>query len=228
MGRSTETAGWRNGAAFGLVEVVLFAAVFLAGSLGYLPISHTPYLLVLGWLMLFVRGARWTDVGFRWPPHGASALALGALAGVALSVHELIVLEPLVRSYTGASPDLSLFKDLKGNLQATLFWIALSWVLAAFGEEMVWRGYAMNRVAELFGGNIAAWILSTLAVNVVFGIAHEYQDLTGIIVTTIGGLTYAVLYFLAGRNLAVPIMAHGMQNTCDFTFMYIGGIIPGV
>jgi hypothetical protein len=33
---------------------------------------------------------------------------------------------------------------------------------------------------------------------------------------------------LAGRNLAVPIMAHGTQNTCDFLFMYWGGIIPGI
>ncbi len=226
MGRATEAGGWRESAGFGLLEVVLFGAVFVGGT--YLPISHTPYLLMLGWLMLFVRRKRWADVGFRWPPHAAWALTLGALAGIALSVHELIVLEPVVRSFTGASPDLSMFKDLKGNLQATLFWIALSWVLAAFGEEMVWRGYAMNRVAELFGGNGVAWVLSTLVVSLVFGVAHEYQDVTGVVVTAIGGVTYALLYFLAGRNLAVPIVAHGMQNTCDFLFMYHGGIIPGI
>ena len=28
-------------------------------------------------------------------------------------------------------------------------------------------------------------------------------------------------------NLAVPIVAHGMQNTCDFLFIYQGGVIPG-
>ena len=220
--------GWRESAGFGALEAALFAAVFIAGTYNLLPISHTPYLLALAWLMLVVRGKRWADVGLRWPPHAGSAIALGAIAGVVLSVHELIVLEPVVRSITGSSPDLSFFADLKGNLQATLFFIALSWVLAAFGEEMVWRGYAMTRVAELFGGNAAASILSTVAVNIVFGIAHDYQDLTGVIVTAIGGAVYAVLYFLAGRNLAVPIMAHGMQNTCDFLFMYHGGIIPGV
>jgi CAAX protease family protein len=221
-------AGWRESAGFGALEAVLFATVFIAGTYNLLPISHTPYLLALAWLMLIVRGKRWADVGFRWPPHAPWAIALGATAGAVLSVHELVVLEPVVRSFTGSSPDLSFFKDLRGNLQATLFFIALSWVLAAFGEEMVWRGYAMTRVAELFGGNIAAWILSVVVVNVAFGVAHDYQDLTGIIVTAIGGTVYAVLYFLAGRNLAVPIMAHGMQNTCDFLFMYHGGIIPGV
>jgi membrane protease YdiL (CAAX protease family) len=227
MEQATVPKGWRDGAWFAAIEAVLFAAVFIAGTYNYLPISHTPYLLVLGWLMLFVRGKRWADVGFRWPEHAGSAIALGAAAGVALSANELVVLEPLVRSFTGASPDLSLFKQLTGNLQATLLFIALSWVLAAFGEEMVWRGYAMTRVAEVMGGSTGAWVLSTIAISVVFGIAHDYQDLTGIIVTAIGGMTYAVLYVLAGRNLAVPIVAHGMQNTCDFLFIYHGGIIPG-
>ncbi len=221
-------AGRRDGAAFGLFEAIAFAAVFLAGTFNYLPISHTPYLLALGWAMLLLRGKRWRDVGFAWPEHAPSALLLGAVAGVALSVHELVVLEPVMRSITGSSPDLSMFKQLKGNLEATLLFIALSWVLAAFGEEMVWRGYAMNRVAELAGSTTAAWIMSTLAVNILFGIAHDYQDISGIAITAIGGVTYAILYFLAGRNLAVPIMAHGMQNTCDFLFMYRGGIIPGI
>jgi membrane protease YdiL (CAAX protease family) len=228
MDAAQSGSGWRESPVFAAVEIALFAAVFVAGSIGYLPISHTPYLFVLAWIMLLVRGKRWRDVGFRWPPHAASALVLGVLAGAALSVHELIVLEPAVRSFTGAPPDLSFFKELKGNLGATLFFIALSWVLAGFGEELVWRGYAMNRAAEIFGGTTGAWILSAVVINAAFGLAHEDQGLTGWIVTGIGGMTYAVLYVLAGRNLAVPIVAHGTQNTCDFIFMYVGGIIPGI
>src|SRR4030095_8253132 len=121
------------------------SAVFAAGPYSYLPISHTPYLLALGWLMLFVRGKRWADVGFRWPEHAGSGIVLGLLGGIALSVPELVRLEP-----------------------------GVSWVLAAFGEEMVWRGYAMNRVAEMFGGTTGAWIASAVLVSTVFGIAHDY------------------------------------------------------
>jgi membrane protease YdiL (CAAX protease family) len=168
-------AGWRESAGFGAVEVALFAAVFVAGMLGYLPISNTPWLFLLGSVLLLARGKFWGSVGLRWPQHATSALALGAAAGVALSVHELVVLEPLVRSYTGSSPDLSLFKELRGNLEATLFWIALSWVLAGFGEELVWRGYALNRLAALLGGTTGAWVFAAVAVNIVFGIAHNYQ-----------------------------------------------------
>jgi uncharacterized protein len=217
---------WRDSGWLALVEVVLFAAVFIAGTYNYLPISHTPYLLILGWAMLLVRGKRWRDVGFRWPEHASSAIVLGLLAGAALSVHELIVLEPTVRAFTGGSPDLSFFRELKGDLQTTLFFIALSWVLAAFGEEVVWRGYAMTRVAEASGGTVSAWLVSFVVVSAAFGIAHDYQDVSGMIITGVGGAVYGVLYFLAGRNLWVPIMAHGMQNTCDFLVIY-AGMMPG-
>jgi uncharacterized protein len=218
---------WRDSMSFAAVEFMCFVGIFVAGTYNYLPISHTPYLLVLAWLMLFVRGKRWADVGLSWPDHARSAIALGLVAGAVLSVNELIVVEPIVRSFTEDSPDLSLFKELRGNLQATLLLIALSWVLAAFGEEMVWRGYAMTRVAEVMGGSAGAWALSLVLVSVAFGIAHDYQALSGIIITAFGGITYGVLYLLAGRNLLVPIMAHGAQNTCDLLFIYHGGLIPG-
>jgi hypothetical protein len=221
-------ASWRESKGFALVELILFVVVFVAGTFNYLPISHTPYLLVLGWLMLFIRGRRWADVGLEVPDRFVSALVLGAIAGVALSMHELIVLEPLVRSFTGASPDLSYFKELSGDLETTLMYIALSWILAAFGEEMVWRGYAMTRAAEVLGGSAGAWLASLVLVNASFGIAHDYQDLSGMITAGVGGAAFGILYLLSGRNLVVPIMAHGTSNTVDFLFIYHGGIIPGV
>jgi uncharacterized protein len=224
---SEDRKTWHDSGWFAFVEVALFAGVFLAGTYNVLPISHTPYLLVLAWLMLAMRGKSWRDVGFVWPPHASSAIVLGLVAGLALSLHELIVIEPTVRSLTGASPDLSQFADLEGNLRLTLFWIAVSWLLAAFGEEMVWRGYAMTRVAELSGGGAGAWLVSLVVVSAVFGIAHDYQELSGMIVTAIGGAIYGLLYFLSGRNLVVPIMAHGAQNTCDFALIY-AGLIPGM
>jgi membrane protease YdiL (CAAX protease family) len=44
---------------------------------------------------------------------------------------------------------------------------------AAFGEEMVYRGYLMNRVADLFAKSRTGWIISLLGVNVLFGFAHQ-------------------------------------------------------
>jgi len=219
---------WRDGLWFAALEFALFVVVFALGTVNILPISHTPYLWMLAWFLLIVRGKRWADVGLRWPEYKLTAVLFGVAAGVALTFHELILLEPLVRSFTGTSPDLSTFKALVGNLELTLLFIALSWVLAAFGEEMVWRGYAMTRVAEWFGGSAPAWILSLVLVNASFGIAHDYQDICGMITTGVGGFAFGLLYLISGRNLVVPIVAHGTSNTCDFLMIYHGGIIPGL
>jgi hypothetical protein len=221
------SSGWRDSLWFAVVELALFIAVFEAGSYNYLPISHTPWLFVLCWILLWLRGKSWKDVGFRLTASLPLTVLIGVSAGVALAVHELIVLEPLVRQWTGSSPDLSTFRELTGNLQTTLLLIALSWVLAAFGEEMVWRGFAMTRVAEVLGGGATAWLVSLVGVSIIFGIAHSYQELSGVIITAIGGMAYGILFLLSGRSLAVPIIAHGAQNTCDLLFIYWGGIIPG-
>ncbi len=222
-----KAADWRDSLWFAVIELLLFIAVFEAGSYNYLPVSHTPWLFLLCWALLRVRGKRWRDVGFRLTASWPSTTAVGAIAGVALSLHELIVLEPLVRQWTGGSPDLSIIKEIAGSWQNLLLLIAASWVLAAFGEEMVWRGFAMTRVAEVLGGDRWAWVASLIGVSVIFGIAHSYQDLSGVIITAVGGVTYGLLYLLSGRSLAIPIVAHGVQNTCDLLFIYHGGIIPG-
>src|SRR5215471_16909977 len=49
--------------------------------------------------------------------------------------------------------------------------IAGAWTLDAFGEEMVYRGYLMNRIADLMNRTRWAWIVSLFVVHVGFGLA---------------------------------------------------------
>jgi membrane protease YdiL (CAAX protease family) len=116
---------------------------------------------------------------------------------------------------------------LTGNVKVTLLFIALAWTLAAFGEEMVWRAYLMNRVAELGGRTPRAWIASLVIVHVAFGAAHGYQGLTGWIEEGIGGLWFGLMYLWTGRNLCVPILAHGVGDTIDMILMFFGKF-PGM
>jgi membrane protease YdiL (CAAX protease family) len=100
---------------------------------------------------------------------------------VALEGLELFVTQPLLVLWLGKQPDLHLFSALRGNLRMTLLYIGLAWLLAAFGEEMVYRGYLMNRLADLFNRTPRAWIVSLIVVHVGFGVAHAYQGLTGVL-----------------------------------------------
>jgi membrane protease YdiL (CAAX protease family) len=139
-----------------------------------------------------------------------------------LEVFQLFVTQPLLVRLTGKQPDLSDFRILTGNIKYTLIGIALAWTLAAFGEELVWRGYLMNRVADLGKHTRFAWICSLLVVSAAFGLAHSDQGVTGQIEEGIAGLFLAAMYFRTGKNLAVPIVAHGASDTLDMLLLFLG------
>ena len=92
---------------------------------------------------------------------------------------------------------------------------------------MVYRGYLMNRVAGLLGRSQRAWIISLIAVHVGFGLAHAYQGVTGVIDESLMGFLYGVIYLRTGRSLAVPIVAHGIQDSIDFVLIFLGKY-PGI
>jgi membrane protease YdiL (CAAX protease family) len=218
---------WRDSEWLAFAEFALVGLIFYADHRRWIPFSKTPELLLLGWISLRVRGLRWRDVGFSryrsWPVTIAIGLGLGALT----EAFQLLVTQPILAKLIGRQPDLELFRMLTGNLKVTLLFIAFSWTLAAFGEEMVWRGYLMNRVADVGGRTRAAWLFSLVIVNMVFGVAHGYQRLTGLIEEGIAGVLLGLMYLRTGRNLCVPIIAHGVANTIDMILIFFGKF-PGM
>jgi membrane protease YdiL (CAAX protease family) len=171
---------------------------------------------------LWVRGVGWRGVGLKRPARWGQAVTFGAVTGVTFQFFVTYVLEPLIVRLTGQPVDLSQFASLRGNVFLLLLLLVLVWALAAFGEEFVYRGYLMNRVAELSGGRAAAWAASLVAVSVLFGVGHLYQGVSGILVNTAAGLVYGAVYLRAGRNLWAPIIAHGMYDTVGLAFIYLG------
>ena len=212
--------GWRKSKWLALVEFVIVGLIFLADYKHLIPLSKTPFLLLLGWISLRVRRVTWRSIGFSrnrtWP----QTLALGAGAGIFMEAFQLLVSQPLLVRLTGRPPDLSDFRDLPGNLSLALIGFVLVWTLGAFGEELVWRGYLMNRVADLGRGTRRAWACSLILVNIVFGFAHGYQGMTGVIDEGLMGVLLGILYFLTGCNLSVPIIAHGVQDTIDLLLIF--------
>jgi uncharacterized protein len=221
-------ARWRQSPWLALGEVLLAFGVTVADRFHLVPLSNTPFLFALGWISLRLRGLRWRDVGLVRPRSWVRTLAIGSLAGIAMELLALFVTEPLFAQLVGRHPDLSDFRPLVGNLGFLLGILVLNWLLAAFGEEMVYRGYLLNRVAGLGQGTRGAWILSLIVVSVFFGWAHgESQGLTGMLQEGFAGLLLGLLYLGNGRRLAVPIVAHGVSNTLAFVLIYFGRY-PGV
>lgn len=197
-----------------------------AGLEGYLSFTSTPYLLAASALFLWWRGPGWRAVGLRRPERWSRALAVGA----GLSTYQfasLYLVEPLIaRLTTGELPDVSMFASLVGDEVQLLFWLAISWTLAAFMEEMVYRGWLTARIAELAGLSRHAWTLGIVVTSVWFGLGHFYQGAAGMIATGLSGLLFGVAYLASGRNLWVAILAHGLTDTIGFVMIY-ANVYPG-
>ena len=209
------------------VEVALVVALTAGDFYEIVPISSVPFLLLMGWISLRRRGLRWRDTGFTRPPSWPRAIAVGIVAGIGMELFSTFVTVPLLTQLTGKPPDLSDFRSTVGNVRMLLFWLALNWTLAAFGEELGYRGYVMPRVADLGGRTRAAWLASLVFTSALFGWGHGGQGITGMTQETLAGLMLGGLYLATGRNLTVPIVAHGVSNTLAFVLIYLGRY-PGV
>jgi len=184
--------------------------------------SKTPYLFVLGWISLRVRGVTWSSIGFSRPTSWRAVLAYGVAAGLAMECLELFVTQPFLMRLLHTPPDLSVLSGLRGNVILLAVVLLLTWTLAAFGEELVWRGYVLNRIADVISVRRLRWPVAVLVSSAVFGLAHFDQGWTGVIENAIDGALLAGLYFASGRNLWVPIIAHGVTDSLDSLLIFSG------
>lgn len=209
------------------LELAVIVGIEIADRFDLIPLSPNPLLVLFAWISLRMRGLRWRDVGFTRPPNWLRAVGIGVIAGIALELFATFVTVPLLSQWTGKPPALEDFRPLVGNLRLVLMLIVPMWFLAAFAEEMVYRGYLMNRVAEIGRGTRTSWIVTLIVVSAYFGWVHGDQQVTGMIQESIAGLFLGVLYLACKRNLTIPIIAHGVANTLAFVLIYLGRY-PGV
>jgi CAAX protease family protein len=195
-----------------LIGLVLFA-------FGYLPF---PILLffIIAWISLRLRHLRWREVGLRRPDRWLPTIGLALIIGIAYQFLDILVIAPLLQKLTGEPIDLSLFSSLQGNLILLVLALAVSWTEAAFIEEMFFRGYLFNRTTDLIGNRRTGVIIALTSTSIIFGIAHAYQDISGMLDTFLAGLLLGLLYLYARKNLWLPILTHGVINTLGFLLIY--------
>ncbi|MGH9382093.1 MAG: lysostaphin resistance A-like protein [Thermoanaerobaculia bacterium] len=152
----------------------------------------------------------------------ARSIAVGVLAGIAMELFAVLVTTPFISRLFGVEPDYSDLEIIQGNLKLLFIFVVLSWILAAFGEELCFRGFLMQRLARLFGGTHSAWIASLFLASVLFGWGHTEQGISGWVQEGLSGVLLGVLFLFTRRNLTVPIVAHGVSNTLAFILIYFG------
>ena len=210
-----------------MIDIAVFFAIVYADSIGLVPISQTVFLIPFIWLVLRIRSERWATIGFNLPGTMLKYIGLGVVAGVLMELFAIYLTTPWISGGFGVEPDYSELSEVQGNVQLLVLYLVLSWVLAAFGEEICFRGFLMKRIAQLFGESQWAWVLSLVLASVLFGWGHTEQGISGWIQEGISGFLLGVLFLVARKNLVLPIVAHGVSNSLAFTLIYLGNY-PGL
>ena len=118
--------------------------------------------------------------------------------------------------------DTSGYNYLQGNLPLLLVSLASIYVVSSFGEEVIYRGFLITRLEELFGGGRGATWAAVVASSMIFGLAHFGWGVVGVVQTGFMGLALAGSYLLFGRKLWPLVLAHAYLDTILIVPMYFG------
>lgn len=211
------------------VSVLTFLLEGLAITQGLIPIGAEARGVssVLGGALAAVglvlaRGGSLADLGFKHPdnwnkvPFQIVTILLAFVATQAIA-------PLLVSSFmTLPEPDMSRYDAITGNIGAA---IALALVLpftASIPEEIIYRGFLMGRLSEIFGHSTPGSLMTVLVQALSFGSVHFMWGIGGVIVTAIMGIVWGVSYLLCGRNLWVVILAHSTGHILFAIQLYFG------
>jgi membrane protease YdiL (CAAX protease family) len=186
------------------------------------PLVYIGMILALAavWIVSKIRECSWDDFGLARPNSWGRTI----LIGIGMTVVLIVAGNLLSQLIKTPEADLSRFAPLHGNLPNLIINVVALWFTAGFLEEFLWRGYLMNRLIDLQGKNTKlAWAISLVGSAIIFGLAHAYQGLPGVIKTATVGLLLGGGFLAVRRNLWPLIIVHVVIDTISMVQHYFGG-----
>ena len=205
-----------------LTEILLASGVLLCGALKILPFDSVSMLIVMGTASVWLRNEGLRGIGLDRHRLGLKIVLLSSAFGVFYQAVSLVVLDPLAAHLTGVTQDLSNFAVIRGNSRLLMRYLIVVWTVAAFGEEFVFRGYLLNRIAQLQENSHAARWMGVVFSSILWTFVHFYQGVAGAMLIAVHGVVFGGLYVLAGRNLWVTIVVHGVYDTTALLLIFFG------
>jgi membrane protease YdiL (CAAX protease family) len=202
---------------FGLV----FSAPALAGRAASGPLAIGAALLLIHW-RLRAADEGWATLGLVRPASIPRALlaAAGLYAAVLVSVSFLV--GPLAHALHWPAQQLERFRALGGHPWRLAQMLLIAWSSAAFGEELVFRGFLQGRLQRLLGTGRGAATLAILLQATTFGACHAYLGVRGIANAMVVGTVFGLGLGACGGNLWPLVLAHGLTDTITLLLLYLG------
>jgi len=201
------------------------------GAVWSLRFSGVPYIgvltmaagIVIVLLLLRWRGQALSDIGWRFVFKGKQ-LRSRTLEVMAVTGLSMVVSGFVAGLIFGAPEQSAAVKQLPDNAWFFLLDVTLlTWVFAAFGEELVFRGMLLSRLELLVGLDGRAGIAVVSVVQgILFGAGHASQGPTGMIITATIGTALAVYFMTRGQRSLIPlVLAHGIIDTTVLSLSWL-------
>jgi len=172
-------------------------------------------------LLLWSKKWDWKIIGLikpqSWKKVWVQAISLSIIILVVID----IVFTPFLELLFEERVDLSALDGLRGNFVSYIIFIVFMWIVAAFGEEFVYRGLLVNRLGLLLGDKKSSLWIAVIASSLLFGMAHRYQGIMGMISTFTVGLIFGIVFIKSKNKLWLTILTHGVYDVIGITLIYL-------
>ena len=208
--------------------ISLGSIIFVSAILALTSLKRAPGIGVLLAIVViagltWLRGEGLAELGFVRPESWLATVLLSMMLGLILALASTLVIEPLTDRLAGTAIDHSLFDGIRGNLPGLLKLLLLVWVVVAFLEEIIFRGFLILELARWLGTGAWGLAVNLLFNSVLFGIAHWYQGRSGALSTGAVGMLIGVIFIAGGYNLWLPLLTHGFIDTFGLALVYLNG-----
>ena len=175
-------------------------------------------MLLYIWLGIRLRGQDCSSFGlvFKLPgwKQGLRIFLLSLLVFV-LAMIGFIIGSIIMVNITGMpeQADMSSYAFLKDNLGLLILTLVGVYIASSFGEEVIYRGFLINRISEIGGNTKPAVIIAVLLSAVIFGLVHYEWGPMGVVQTFFMGLVLGICYIKLKKRLWILVLAHAYMDT---------------
>ncbi len=186
------------------------------------------YMLAMIALGMKLRKKSWKEIGLTFPVFrlknvlktlGWSVVVF--IVGVLPWLTAPMILSGLIEEQAAA--DFSGYEFLRGNPLALLLTLLGVYFISSFAEEVIYRGFLINRISELAANTGIKTVIAILVSSVFFGLIHYQWGAMGMIQTGFFGLAMGICYVLLRKKLWVLILAHAYMDTLLLVSLYQAG-----
>ena len=183
-------------------------------------------MLITVWLGIKARGENWESIGLSFKWQGMKRLLntfLLSLMVFVLAMFGFVFGSIIMANITGIpeGADMSSYAFLEDNFGMLLIVLAGVYIVSSFGEEVIYRGFLINRISEFGKDTKTIKIIAVILSSIIFGLIHYGWGPMGMVQTFFMGLALGLCYIYMKKRLWIMVLAHAYMDTILMVQMYL-------